>query len=929
MIRVALKVFCLSIAFSAFAGTSYKLFSKQKMKYGNRFESSGLAYSGKTDTFFVVSDTGDFSEIDKNGKVIGTWEVGGDLEGITVVPFIKDTVFLIDEKAESLIRFNYKKDEIVQTYDLVANPKKVFRSSSNGAITGSVALFSDFSPRAKDLDPTFEVVEEGYSDDFIELARQAAFNNDAGLHGVNAGPYLDLVNKHPIGDRQSKRQEVLRFIPGTKPNKNQAIKSTVKKVLFPYYKHAYQDLEWAYTNYNSIHFFNSSTTPPDTALIYPAFSSSTGIGDVNQYAPSSSFSFDFYVKPKVSIEDPPGSEFHAGTILHMSSCYAISIVSGSSVGPDGKSDKFRILFQLSQSADIAPSKCALSEKTVSSPTGIDPGFLFATSDNSLKRDEWHHVSINWSGGMKNGGTGSIHIDAIEDKLFVITSSSAMQSTGTIGGSDDPNALFVGNYYEGNNAGVQSISRFFNADAVKREGITGIVGSGSIDGDPEQIVLSHPLQAEIHELKIFDKPRNLEQIKTLQKSGASLSDENLVFYVPPFFVQETRPRSILQTPFMEHSSSDTFTNDPFNVSLSFGVGGLEINLENFTREFVKKEYPRLFNMTSSHVTTTESSESKTSDDIMYSSGSSINRLYSILPCDNGKLVPNFQLLQTSSLLENKFVDSFQTTRLDLISLENMVSTSSLPVGLTSIQTVPARTITDTGVLTIPDAIDASGGTTTATGLYGTGSFLFEMTGGSPEDPSVAPGSILTVLQRTGDPSSNQVVFFDASNMFYGDKIRPGSVLIEDLNPTGSNGSFQLKLRDNKYGSIYRADALSENATWASVGNVLYGDGIIILKSPHLSFFGKEDFRITFEGERKVYVFEVSVPVPQNLFNSSSNPQYKRLSPTNNHNESADAFTYVTGLQLHDDNFNVIARAHLAQPFVKREEDRVVIKLRMDY
>lgn len=115
----------------------------------------------------------------------------------------------------------------------------------------------------------------------------------------------------------------------------------------------------------------------------------------------------------------------------------------------------------------------------------------------------------------------------------------------------------------------------------------------------------------------------------------------------------------------------------------------------------------------------------------------------------------------------------------------------------------------------------------------------------------------------------------------------------------------------------------------MGNVFYEDGIILIKSPHLSFFGKEDFRLTFKGNRTVYVYEVSIPVRSEFFNSSSNPTYKDLRPTSNFNETSDKFTYITGINLHDDNLNVVGKATLSQPFLKREEDRVVIKLRMDF
>ena len=252
---------------------------------------------------------------------------------------------------------------------------------------------------------------------------------------------------------------------------------------------------------------------------------------------------------------------------------------------------------------------------------------------------------------------------------------------------------------------------------------------------------------------------------------------------------------------------------------------------------------------------------------------------------------------------------------------------MPLHLKSTHTLPPRTISVDGVMSIPTELGDADQPN-----YGTGSFLFELEGASPEDPSTAPGSILTILQRTGDPSSNEVVFFNVSNLFYGDRIRPGTLVIEDLNVSGTNKEFNLTLKDDgevNLGNIYRDDTTSIPSKYNSVGNIFYDEGIIVLKSPHLSLFGKDHFRITFEGERKVYVFEVSIPLRENLHNSSSNPTYKDLIPTDYTNETAERFTYVTGICLHDDNLNVVGRAHLSQPFVKRDSDRVVVKLRMDF
>jgi hypothetical protein len=254
---------------------------------------------------------------------------------------------------------------------------------------------------------------------------------------------------------------------------------------------------------------------------------------------------------------------------------------------------------------------------------------------------------------------------------------------------------------------------------------------------------------------------------------------------------------------------------------------------------------------------------------------------------------------SGSFNDRFVDDFGNRNYSFISLRNMVDTGSL-VGKG-----------------IPDSTEKLG------------SLLVPLMGATPEDPGVSPGNILTVLQRQHDPSSNEVVFFDISNMFYGDRIKPETFVLEDLSVTGSDGRMTFKLKDNGKGNLYRADALSDHAKWSSVGNILYDEGIVVVKSPHMPFFGKDSFRVTFEGERSVYVLEILIPAEQSQFNSSSNPTYQELAPSDYPSELAEKFTYLTGITLHDNNLNVIGRAHMAQPVIKRDGDRLVFRLRMDF
>ena len=210
-----------------------------------------------------------------------------------------------------------------------------------------------------------------------------------------------------------------------------------------------------------------------------------------------------------------------------------------------------------------------------------------------------------------------------------------------------------------------------------------------------------------------------------------------------------------------------------------------------------------------------------------------------------------------------------------------------------------------------------------------SILNSLEGATPEDPGIAPGGILTILNRTRDPSSNEVVFFDASNLFYGNRIKPGSFVVKDTAITGSSGKVSITLRDNGEGGLYRDDCKTEVATWNEVGAIIYEEGISVIKTPNIPFFGKDQFEVTMEGDHNVHVLEINVPAPKGKVNSSSNPSFKNLVPSDYASETADKFVYITSINLHDENFNIVGRANLAQPVVKRDTDGYMFRLKMDY
>jgi len=747
--------------------------------------------------------------------------------------------------------------------------------------------------------------------------------------------YVSLVNSSSASPVRQKRVEVVRFEPSFQDTKDTGRKRVVKNILFPHYRNVYSSCHWAYPNYHTLNFFTSSDVPSTSVLIYPCQTGSAQTLDPDKFPYSSpgAFTFEFWINPRYTT-DQPNTPMKAGTLFHLSSSYAVSLVTGSSKDINGYPDKYRILLQLGQSADIMPTSCSLTPKndhrvaslTVPSKwtgdnTVKDQSHVYLTSDNALKRNNWHHVAISWGGKTVNDGKGYFAIDGNQDATFTIPSASIMpQSFEPPHG--DPDALFIGNYFDGNQdsdrLGLGSAAltaQFFNVNAAYENGVVSFFGANSggpdgasqesthIDPNEAKYEFDHPLNAEVHELRVWNSYKDLSTIITGSKQGLTVLPADLIFYLPPYFVKESKERAVLQTPFQ---STRAITNDPFNVAMSFGIGGRELNVPNFTREFVLGTYPRLFHLTSSEIPTQES-EALLANTFLYRRPSLRKRNLTVLPNDNGKFSPGFELLASGVVSLNplsgsdtdKFVNDFGTRNYGFITLNDMVSTASLPEGL----------------------IDITSNTR--------GTILNELEGSSPEEPGVAPGSILTILNRTRDNSSNEVAFFDASNLFYGNRIRPNTYVIQDPNLTGSGGAVKMKLRDNGQGGLYRADCEGPHAKWNAVGAVLYEEGITVIKSPNIPFFGKDEWNLQFEGEHNIHVLEVNIPCPKGNVNSSSNPNWKPYAPTSHDTENADQFTYITGINLHDENLNVIARANLAQPSVKRDSDGYLFRMRIDF
>jgi hypothetical protein len=805
--------------------------------------------------------------------------------------------------------FKINKEDF-EVFTIHTNPKRHFSSSSNG-VTGSVYVFHGSSKVEKENQNTF--FESSFNETDVSSVLNAAqqtgrFSKDSKNDKLYllVDEYVKKVNLQQGSLRNKKYLNIQRFTPTTTFSKNTLKKLSIKDNLSQHYRNLYQSAHWGFTNFNSLNFQDCSLFSTSSVLLYPNVESSY-ISETNvsgTYIPSGAFSFDFYINPRYR-NSSESDHFRAATIFHMSSTYAVSLITGSEKDENGLPVGFRLLLQLSNSADVPP--------TLALPGPYPNNYTFLSDDNSLRFNTWSHVVIRWGTSLVNEGSGTFVVDKSHKGHFVIPASTIAPDVSL----NNPDVLCVGNYYEGNNAGTNSLSYFFSSDVSTREGLRQLNSSAGVD-EPVSFSFTHKLNAEVQNLAIRRRYINdLEIEKSSSFGPREIDKSDFAFFLPTFFIGASPYRQFLndrggipQTPFFE---IDGTTTSPFNVAMSFGINGHYINVENYVRDFANDLYPRLLNLTCSILQNTTSPIE--TNEFLYSQKSVSERNSLILPSDNGSLTPNYALLDREDF-SNLAHDDMRVEDLSFVNLNQLVVNSS---NLFSNDT---------------DGDDSI--------------MMAEQTGYTPESPGKVPGpaissykkkyvsgsldneqltSPFTIYRRTNDASSNAITFFDISNLFYGMKIKPGSFVISDSSVSGSNVSITLK--DNGNGSLYRENSTNTGPVWSSVGTIFYDEGLIAIKNPHINFFGKNSFEMSFEGEQNVHVQKIDILAQSNQLNSSSNPNFNILSASTSPTDIDPEFVYISSINFHDDNMNVVMKTNLAQPIMKRHGERIMFRIKHDW
>ena len=131
-------------------------------------------------------------------------------------------------------------------------------------------------------------------------------------------------------------------------------------------------------------------------------------------------------------------------------------------------------------------------------------------------------------------------------------------------------------------------------------------------------------------------------------------------------------------------------------------------------------------------------------------------------------------------------------------------------------------------------------------------------------------------------------------------------------------------------MYRADALTEHAKWNYVGHCLYKEGIITILHPSLHNFAENNFKLDFRSSFSINTLEINLPAYEGMINKSNNTSYiKNLKLNNSSFNFDDDFVYITDINLHDENLNIVAKAKLANPYAKKSLDSVLFRIKMDF
>jgi hypothetical protein len=692
-----------------------------------------------------------------------------------------------------------------------------------------------------------------------------------------------------------------------------------------------RNMEFGFTNYNCLGFVSGGNGSVRQALVYK---------DNDPSSSFKTFGVSFFVKPP----SVTTSEFRPATIFHIDNLITVSLVSGSTQDRFGNTDSFKIVSQLTSSNENRVDDFRYdSVSDISTNNSVYSNFekqVVFTPNNVIKKNSWYHVAIAISsdensdkkdqniyidGALITGSISELDPDDVFSRSFVNTD------------SIENSHIMIGNKVEKS----ANYDHFFVEEYADYEKYTATIGSTEPSANFES-----PFFGEVHEV-VFATCREASfpvanflgnRSKTLSENTIA-QDLNVDFYLPVLFgaIKDQKLRSYIKSttsqspiigpmsPYTAHLApheNTIISNDMRfpEVNITSFLGAYKLESSNYTRT-----YPRCVGMESiSDVSDDENFTSLNDYDDSHDVALELSTFFSrnnlIRSCDNSIFSHDYnsyevileEVVDTSFGKEARksyLSSSFGNSDISHVSMKNYIN---FETGIGSGGSLA-------GNPRIADSVPPQ---------YS--DFLLENSLPFFDKDTFKSYSVRwspKLFAETAYRHSNLVTVIDIPQMFYSNRIYPGTFEFIERDLEGSNGMLTYNIKDNGLGALYRNDAAVSD-TRNKCGIILYELGIVILTHPSLCMVGRRNYTIKFRGEKDLNVLNLNAHIGKYEFNESSNPSYNSIGKAGS-DSNQNEIVMITGIEYLDDNLNVIMKSNLSQPVSKREFDEIMFRSRIDF
>lgn len=193
---------------------------------------------------------------------------------------------------------------------------------------------------------------------------------------------------------------------------------------------------------------------------------------------------------------------------------------------------------------------------------------------------------------------------------------------------------------------------------------------------------------------------------------------------------------------------------------------------------------------------------------------------------------------------------------------------------------------------------------------------------------------------------RMIVVSVPSAFYGRQIAPGSIALTCRAYSSGSHSLVRTLIDDSRGNLFISGSMMSGSTssyrgveWNKVGNVFYGEGLIVIRDQSLLDFGTvngvsshpgETLQFSFRGTTKIPVKTLMCRIDRGEFNCSANSTfYTEESDGLRVRSQPSGSLRVSTVGIYNSDRELVGVARLADPLRIRSRDRLNIKLRMDF